>query len=1095
MLMPKQVIIFSNEKYTESDNLLKSDGKLSDKSIRDFANEVKAKRVDGNFPELSEVITKQYLETEETNATFKYFGKEYGFYVEKTGPQFSVLLIDFTYEFEDAEHTTREYKIKVEPILQQSFIRQTTEDGSYTYKTMIGGYVYYMANPRFLTVLQNENSLNYGDTGYDKLKDDGLIISQSRVNYGNVSLATEMDLAGDVNKFAGKKVLDYAIELVDDSGTLGFIKDIIELGGDIANDGKEVTVSANNEENIMTEQSKDEQRNNSTLSGYSRVAGFTPITGIVLSESTDSYAEFITVLNDTNNRSRLTQICDFDIYRKESGAFHKLEYVAGAGQEGHEKEYSISKERVLFDDKTITPLNEDHFSQQNLAYLLTDGNQKFTYNCNDTTTYQIKSEHRLSDIKIYNGTQEVSLTKVNDGTVEFSLVSGNEYSIIFSQKDAAYYYFTFCKKPQTINALGNQSIRALNKGESAWFEYTPDVDKYLSVEFDENKYGVDVYRGNDGGYIELNGIANQKEFYAKKGQTYFIRLTNNSLSNLSSSTWKFDYVESLFLNTTKTGFSVNTQRVYRLVAPVEGKYKISGSNGLTVSVNAPFNGTSYELNAGVYYVTLSGNTVNGQCSVYFDSKDIEVNGGYTTNYVGNAKSIILKFTPKQTLDYKLSLPTTVKLEQVILDGNVISNNNLSFTAGKTYYLRLVATSGGNLPSTVAVGISPVLNTTISVNSYEIKENISGSGISVIEVKINENNLYEFNGLGNYQLYDSFLQEVDKNSVLIAGTYYLKTTLSAGKTYNLQIKMTGLLMQIGDSIAVNTSRVFKYNVAPGTQYEIRIGASADHTFTTNITLLNSNGQSCSITKSGEYYTFTANDSEIYVKLTMTNVNGQAGIFFLNQAGFSSSSSIQRIAPEEINVLSSTDSKFIKIPAGNYNLFIKKSIGNTVRLYEVGNTTTNERDGVLVDATTLQQSTALKYNLTSSSDKVYLLVFDSNEVDFLLSYAEENSYRIEVLGKSANNNDLSTGINYQFVLYRYNNGVKSLVSNVDNSDIKVYKNTTLISGTNGMYRFTENCTISVIVNFWGIEAHKTFNVKMPTVNARYEVSTNGFYFKRT
>lgn len=116
---------FSNEKYTDDDFLLKADGTQSKKRIGSFAEEVKAKRVDGSFPELSEVIPKQYLETEETNATFKYFGKEYGFYVEKTGPQFSVLLIDFTYEFEDVEHTTREYTIKVEPILQQSFIRQT----------------------------------------------------------------------------------------------------------------------------------------------------------------------------------------------------------------------------------------------------------------------------------------------------------------------------------------------------------------------------------------------------------------------------------------------------------------------------------------------------------------------------------------------------------------------------------------------------------------------------------------------------------------------------------------------------------------------------------------------------------------------------------------------------------------------------------------------------------------------------------------------------------------------------------------------------------------------------------------------------------
>ncbi len=1082
----------SVDDYTNEDTLLKSDGNPSTKTIRMFADEVKAARVNKKFPELSEVIPKQYLESTETNAVFKYFGKEYGFYVEKTGPQFNVLLIDFTYEFEDNGHTAKEYKIKVEPLLQQSFIRQTTEDGTYTYHSMIGGYVYYMANPRFLTVLQNENSLNYGDPEYNKLDDDGLIISQSRVNYGKVSLATESDLMGDVNSFAGKKILDYAIDLVDDSGTIGFVKDIIELGSDIINDGKEVTVSANNEENIFTEQSKEEQKNNSALTGYSRVSGFTPTTGIVLSESTDSYAEFIVVLNDTNFRSRLTQVCDFDIYRKEAGAFNKLEYVAGAGQEGHEKEYSIAKERILFNDKTITPLNENCLSQQNSAYLLTNGNQKFTYKCNDTTTYQIKAEHKLSDISIYDGSTHVSATKVNDKLVEFSLEAEKEYTFEFSQNAAAYYNFTFCKKPQVITALGQQSVRELNAGESAWFKYTPDNDKYLNIETDSSKYAVACYIGDDGEIIDLIECGNQKEFFASNGQVYYIQVTNLTSSNLPSSTLKFDNVETLPLNNTKTGIVINNQKTYLLNIPFESRYRIEISNNLTALINGTFISTKdCIISAGDNYITLIGNTMNGECFVGFNSQDIEVNGGQSRNYVGNAKNIVLKFTPKQTLNYELTLSSQAKLGAVISDGNFIDVNNKSFTAGETYYLLIVASNGNLLPSNVSVGISPVLKTSLTVGANGVKENISGNGINVIEVKINENNLYEFTGL-DCQLYDSLLQEMSKDSVLLAGTYYLKTTLIANKTYNLQIEMTGTPMQIGETIAVNNSRVFKYKLNPGTKYEIRIVASADHTFSTKITLLDSKGSSCPITKSGEYYTFTATDSEIFVKLAMTNVNGQAGIFFLNQEGFSNSSSIQKIIPEEIIPLTAANGEFIKIPAGSYNLFVRKNIGTSVKLYEIASTQTNEKDGELINATTLQQSTALNYHLSSTTDKIYLVVFDSSEIDCLLSYAEENAYRIEVLNISAETNNLCTNVNYQFVLYRYNNGVKTLISNLDNSDVKVYNDSSLVTGSDGNYIFKNECTISVIVSFWGIDAYASYSVISPTVNANYEVSTTDFCF---
>ena len=93
---------FSNEEYTESDRLLNSDGSTSVKTIGTFSNEVKSASIGTSFPELSQVIPLNYLESSKDEDVFQYNGKEYGFYVSKDGDYFDVLLIDFIYEFENA---------------------------------------------------------------------------------------------------------------------------------------------------------------------------------------------------------------------------------------------------------------------------------------------------------------------------------------------------------------------------------------------------------------------------------------------------------------------------------------------------------------------------------------------------------------------------------------------------------------------------------------------------------------------------------------------------------------------------------------------------------------------------------------------------------------------------------------------------------------------------------------------------------------------------------------------------------------------------------------------------------------------------------
>lgn len=153
---------YSAEQYTESDQLLQPDGTEAKRDIQEFADDVKQAGINRSFPELAQVVPRQYLETTEQNAEFAYNGKEYGFYLAKEGDYFDLLLIDFIYEFEDETHPNNEYKIRIEPILQESFIRLDVA-GELQWRKTGTGPKYYVANPRFLSVVRNENALNYGD--------------------------------------------------------------------------------------------------------------------------------------------------------------------------------------------------------------------------------------------------------------------------------------------------------------------------------------------------------------------------------------------------------------------------------------------------------------------------------------------------------------------------------------------------------------------------------------------------------------------------------------------------------------------------------------------------------------------------------------------------------------------------------------------------------------------------------------------------------------------------------------------------------------------------------------------------------------------
>lgn len=232
--------------------------------------------------------------------------------------------------------------------------------------------------------------------------------------------------------------------------------------------------------------------------------------------------------------------------------------------------------------------------------------------------------------------------------------------------------------------------------------------------------------------------------------------------------------------------------------------------------------------------------------------------------------------------------------------------------------------------------------------------------------------------------------------------------------------------------------------------------------------------------------------MFMDLEMYNVAGQAGVLTLLEVNTTSGSIIQTIYPESLYPLAMDESKcIIKIPAGQYKLHVQKSLTDNIKLYEINGVYTNMRTGNPVN-----NSTGIEYLVSSTSERVYIIHSDNVEVTCLLSYNDGSEYKIEVQEESPQIMELSIYNNYEFVLYRYKNGVKSLVDDISSEDFYVFQggtNGTLMTGQGGTYLIPQTDRVTAVINYFGIHAESTYMVATPEVEGEYHIATDGFYFK--
>lgn len=584
---------YSAEQYTENDRLLQPDGTRSNRNIRHFANDVKQSGINRSFPELAQVVPRQYLETTEQNAEFAYNGKEYGFYLAKEGDYFDLLLIDFVYEFEDKEtHVNNEYKIRIEPILQESFIRLNVA-GELQWRKTGTGPKYYVANPRFLSVVRNENALNYGDAGYSKQTDDGVIIMQTRTNYSTISYQTDEDLLATCINYSGEKLLSLAtdkiVEYIDQytGGLVGFFKDLIELSDTLYENGQEKSIVAGKATNIFTQQSKSAQQSG-RKDGYSRVAGFYPTDEIILAAADDasdevnenSYAEFITQLSETNYRTRLNQYCEFDIYRR-NGLYDSMEKV---NNPNGEKFYSFSKERILFSEgqeKTLA------FDTAQATYNLPHGTDIFTFSPTVSGTYTFTADDSSANLSLYYADHQ-----------EDAIFSGSNSNSAYLQGGTKYLLYAGMNQDESGRYIVQATVATWVSGTTKTNQPIPAGGQLYKLKASERDgYQISSTNKNvrfrlydeDMGCLYESDV-NHFTHYLVPGEQYYVRVYSTTAS-AQTTTLTFSSVESL-----EQGEEYSIQENYPVM------YRFSAPSTLTETTyyTILFEDSADDLNAEVY---------------------------------------------------------------------------------------------------------------------------------------------------------------------------------------------------------------------------------------------------------------------------------------------------------------------------------------------------------------------------------------------------------------------------------------------------------------------------------------------------------------
>lgn len=1084
-----------DEYFTQTDKLKNDDGSFLNNKIFDFANYVNDASYNEIINDLEKVIPNEYLNSKE-NITHYYFGEEYGYYFVIENDYLDLLLVDVSYDMEDENASDLEHKIRIKPILQERFLREVDNDNEYIFRKNDNNasYQYFITKPRFLVESQNANSLNYGDEGYSKENDDGTIITQSRVNYGTVNYMTNKEIGEELASLVVEKAFTTAIGSIPIYGTaISLIYDLAMGSSEIMIDAEDTVIETNNENNIYTEQSKAAQKNNSELPSYSRLSIVSPKDEVLLSDADNSYAEVITVLNDSNSRTRLYQQCDFEIYRR-YGNHGELEKMIGNNED---ESYSFRHFKNTYNNASITTMNNNALNKDYSVYLLDNGDQYFTFDCMKTSNYQLNFNNELINVKVLDEFgQIIEINKVNSNRILVNLEEEKKYQIILSSISKIQFEFNFSVDSIEIEALGEQNVPSLVAGESSdWYSYKPNEDCYLSISYDPSLYIVDVYDSN-GNIIKNVG---DMDVYFEANKQYFFYVTNITDENLARNGWFLDKVDEINLGDLIEIKNLNGQKVYRFKSLLSGLYELDTTGNITAYIKDVEDDNGYYLEESEYYIIVEGNLELATLKVDFNVNEIKLN--QEIDIKGGLDSLFLEFDSPANLNYKIELSDNLKIDYLIKDYELeeIKDNNYYLNENKIYYFRIVAKDGKLLPNIVSVLISVDVTDSFLIfkNELDVSFDCSGSGIQTYEIYFESDNFYEISGLTRYLIYDEGFNKMNIAGFFQEGKYYLLTSIPENRVITLNIVTKGKQLAVKDVISVNSSSFFKYELEQNKVYEIRFIGSVNGAYNHQIKLYNSLGDECELDRyNRNLYLFEASDTTMFLEVNVMILGEGACILTVLPRDMTLGNEyVQLLVPETIYPLGLNSNKsFFKVNAGDYKLHIKKKIGESILLFKISPMSSEEKEYELIEGETLLNSTEVEYHLNTNTTSIYMIYSNYLEVDCMLYYTNGN-YVIGVKEQNISNNTLFINCKYEFLVYRVVEDNYSLVSSFLPRYLDIYEGDSdgkLINNSTGNYIFTSAGSIYVTGAFFGIKVHSTFIVEEPVIEGFFNLDTNEFTF---
>ncbi len=430
------------------------------------------------------------------------------------------------------------------------------------------------------------------------------------------------------------------------------IQTIVEAGTGIYNESKEIILEANHENAIFTEQSKTKQKNSDICSGYSRVAGFAPKDELILSPNTQSYAEYITVLNDSNYKSRLTQYCEFDICKR-SSAFENFEYETESGKR---KAFVFSKERILFDNNTVKELQ---FNSDGTAYTLPHGIDTLVFRPKLSSIYTFSVvDNDNARISLFDDTQKVLFDSQQVKAVY--LEGGKTYIIHTTLLNGAYGSY---KIRATVDTLDIDSpkinvtvprlgqIYRLNVSETKGY-YVSSTNE--SIEFNLFDGGMNLLESSN---------KDSYAFYLQKEKNYYIQILSNTAS---------EQITTLYLNEVQ---AVTENKTYQITdVGITKMFSFTSSSNVDTYYTIAFSGFSGLLSAEIFG--------NSNAPIIASAT-----GLYTLNlFLTPGEQIYIRVKSESLVDLKVNKADTDY--KWIVDGKEISNNTICLRRGSTTLIQL-----------------------------------------------------------------------------------------------------------------------------------------------------------------------------------------------------------------------------------------------------------------------------------------------------------------------------------------------------------------------------------------------------------------------